>query len=308
MSVADKSSVTVFRTVRPKEEQNKKSHIEKLDEGKLKYVCKECEEGKTYGYRDLCRALDLPILPSGSNTQKSQLKNLGNYCDIKKEGDKFTISNPRTNEPIRSNKKPNTVMTKFGLGREASTSPCIYAIYSLESSKCVVGKTKNFNKLYTQWEYRNEAAPVYEGILNEDHDIQLWTPQGEDGLPEQSKCIQEMKDRGYVVIDGNQKGRKALQEFKEEQLFKDLYIAVDHACERYGWSPTDFLDRLVFHIEKNPGNWMNNTIMFMATSSFMRDNQLKYAKGGFAEAGDEEFPMEYGNDYGMDFDGIEDYD
>lgn len=120
-----------------------------------------------YGYRELCRALNIEILPSGSNAQKSQLKQLSRYMSYKFKDSKYTIKEVRKNKCIPDYYPPkgNLLMNPpYSYSREETEQRGLFCYKNDKTKQVFVSYTSS---TFVDRFYKLRYAATYRSHLSE---------------------------------------------------------------------------------------------------------------------------------------------
>lgn len=242
--------------IKPTKEDEKNYNIRYISTVDLKKLQWLCNTNTPMGYRKFCGVLNIPVLHSGSNKQMSQLQQLEQYCDIKKEGRNYIFSNYHEFTPKDNS---NTTTKRFGLTWAETTSPKLYTIYSLQDNYAIVGSTQNFNKSYLRHIYQAQGDPeFFPEIYKSKHNVELYDETDNFHIRD---LIKSMQQRGYTVLNKKVKGYSLRKQRRNFQMFEQLYDAIDKQCKATNVTQRYFLDHLIRAIEYNPNRWVENMVL-----------------------------------------------
>lgn len=232
-------------------------------------LCEACDQGEKFSYRQICDRLGFTFTKSGSNARKAQIKQIGCYCHIKRSGtgSKYILSDPHQYEKIVS-KKATILMERFHLTPEEATEPCYFAIVSIRTNYGILCEcdnlTKEYSKMYEESLTRQQVS--YGGLLMEPHFVQVWLKSKPH--VNRNYCIYDLENQNIFILNKHSEAKgRALHKMLENQLqMCNLFVAIEHICKEYNWDEEMFVDKLILNIEKNPGRWIQNTIMCMHSS------------------------------------------
>lgn len=245
-----------------------------VEQEKLKKIC---EEGKWMGYTALCRELGLPVLHSGSNVQKAQMRELGRYCDWIKRGKKYCIAEVY-DKPQDESSRDNVLTRAHGLSVEESHARCVYMIVGHEEKegRIYVGRANDLLEMYhyhlRMAAYMDTERPYLDGIFNSYHQVRIYYSGevSDEVLDEKKKeCVEHLKSEGYDVFSNTWKD---LKENRDKRIYNELYDTIEAYGKKYYYSTNVIIERLIKMFYLNDPIIKNN-ILFLARKEKMNGDQ-----------------------------------
>lgn len=216
----------------------------------LSEACRErlqklCDEGVMVTYKELCEYLNIPYKKTGSNGQKAQLRELAQYCRMRKGGKYYILSDY---EPRYTEYREN-VLTRMGLNYKDSVAECMYVIRA--GSKEYVGQAQ---VLYKKYLYHLDRARLNNeylgGLFKGEHEV-IIIKRGAVSADDISEYIIERQAQGIEIV--NCYSGADMSELSE--------TIVEYGRE-HGYAPSSIVKKLVKAFE-NDDPYIRNNLLFM---------------------------------------------
>lgn len=167
-----------------------------------------------YGYREFCRDLNIEILPSGSNSQKAQLKRLQEYIDYQFKDGKYIVKSifDNSNMPKLYPPKGNSLMNSpYSYTREETEQRGVFCYRNDKTMEVFVSYTAStfINRFYTLNHFAtfrsHLSEPISRLITNKDSRFEILI-----GFPTSDFPIDLEAKKNEVCWDFYRKGYKVL--------------------------------------------------------------------------------------------------